>query len=529
MNNNLENQDASIETDVCVIGGACSGMTAAICAIEKGAKKVTLIEKTQRLGGTLGVCGGFFAVESPAQKRLGIHHNADECFSDLIQLLYWNCDARLVRNWMCDCGESVRWLESKGLYFNIVEPFQGLRKFCRSTYHVCNQDNLRTGLHMLRALKAECLRLGVDIHLETQARHLVQDASGRVVGVLASKNGQPLRIKAGNTIIATGSISANKDLIARFYQGDDYKGIQIMSEIPHNTGDGLLMAEEIGAKIGDLSTLYIGPHNHGAGHSELTGMFIRRPQSLKVNRNGERFVDEGVWTNSNFGWMVSYATDKQPGKMSWVIFDDRMVKDMIARNERIGYFEYMSATQDVISHRKNTPLTSGANAELDSKYDFYFEKDYQGEWLENLMQDIESEKAAGRVKICQTVEEIADWIGAKAATLKDTLDRYNTFCHNGYDADFLKQPCHLIPLETPPYYVFQGPSGIDTCIGGIHVNYRLEVIDKQHLPIPGLYAAGVCTSGWLNGGYGFYGSELSFTLYSGRTAGANAAQNSRQL
>ena len=63
MNSNLQRNDAIIETDVCVIGGACGGMAAAICAVENGAERVTLIEKTKRLGGTLGVCGGFFAVE----------------------------------------------------------------------------------------------------------------------------------------------------------------------------------------------------------------------------------------------------------------------------------------------------------------------------------------------------------------------------------------------------------------------------------------------------------------------------------
>jgi len=523
MNTNLQKQDTIIATDVCVIGGACSGMAAAICAVENGAKKVTLIEKTKRLGGTLGVCAGFFAVESPAQKRLGIHNTADECFSDLIQLLYWNCDAKLVRNWMCDSRETVRWLESKGLYFDIVAPLQGLKDFCRSTFHVCSKDNIRTGMHILKVLKAECQRLGIEIFLETRAQHLLQDNAGRVTGVLATQSDKTVHINAKNTIIATGSISANKELISRFYQGEDYENLQIMSKIPHNTGDGLIMAEEIGAKIGNLSTLYIGPHNHGVGHSELTGMFIRRPQSLKVNRNGERFIDEGVWTNSNFGWMVSYATDKQPGKMSWVIFDDKMIKDMISKNECISYFEFMSASQDAV--HKNKQTTSG-DTPVDEKYSFYHEKDYKGAWLENLIEDIETEKAAGRVKICDTVEAIAEWIGSDVNTLKDTMARYNMFCHNGYDADFLKQPRHLIPLETPPYYVFQGPSGVDTFIGGIHINHRLEVIDKNQRAIPGLYAAGVCTSGWLNGGYAFYGSELGFTLYSGRTAGTNAAKNS---
>jgi succinate dehydrogenase/fumarate reductase flavoprotein subunit len=522
MNAKTEKIDATIETNVCVIGGACAGMSAAVSAVENGAKKVTLIEKTKRLGGMLGVCGGFFGVESPAQQRLGIHHTADECFADLVQLLYWNCDARLVRDWMCQSGDTVRWLESKGLYFDIVAPFQGLKEFCRSTHHVATGDgNARTGIQMLRALKAECQRLGIETLMETRAQQLIRDGSGRVTGVLAAQGDKTVRINAKNTVIATGSISANKELIARFYGGEDYDDFQIMSRIPHNTGDGLIMAEEIGAKIGNLSTLYIGPHNHGAGHSELTGMFIRRPHSLKVNRNGERFIDEGIWTNSNYGWMVSYATDRQPGKMTWVIFDDRMIKDMIAKNERIGLFEAISDKD--IGHK---PSESEPTGEVDEKFDFFREKEYKGEWLENLMEDIESEAAAGRVKVCQTIEEIAAWIGADAETLKNTLARYNTHCHNGYDADFLKQPCHLVAMETPPYYVFQGPSGIDTCIGGIHINYRLEVIDRGHRTIPGLYAAGVCTSGWLNGGYGFYGSELSFTLYSGRQAGANAARNS---
>jgi fumarate reductase flavoprotein subunit len=526
MNDKSIGLETTIETDVCVIGGAASGLCAAISAAEKGAK-VTIIEKTKRLGGTLGVCFGLFAVESPAQQRLGIHHTADECFADLVQLLYWNCDAKLVRNWMCESGDAIRWLESKGLNFDAVVPFQGLKEFCRSTYHVCSQSNSRTGMQILRALKAEVQRLGIRVLLETRASHLIKDSSGKVTGVTAIQGGTTLQINSKSTILATGSISANKELIARFYQGDDYKDLQIMSGIPHNTGDGLIMAEEIGAKIGNLSTLYIGPHNHGPGHSELTGMFIRRPHSIKINRNGERFIDEGVWTNSNFGWMVSYAVDKQPGKMTWVIFDDRMIQDMISKNEFVGNFEYMSA-KDIGYHQKATPNTEGsANFEGDEKYAFYGQKKYRGVWLENLMDEIESEKAAGRVKICQTVEEIAAWTGADLPNLKKTLARYNMFCHNGYDADFLKKSCHLIPLETPPYYVFQGPSGIDTCIGGIHVNYRLEVINKESRTIPGLYGAGVCTSGWLNGGYGFYGSELGFSVYSGRTAGSNAADYSR--
>lgn len=183
-----------------------------------------------------------------------------------------------------------------------------------------------------------------------------------------------------------------------------------------------------------------------------------------------------------------------------------------------------SASQH-ITKQKARHRTEARDPDMDERYDFYYAKDHQGTWMENLPGDIEAEAAAGRVKICHTVDDMASWIDCEARALNETLSRYNSFCHNGYDGDFLKQPRHLIPLETPPYYVFRGFSGIDTGVGGIHVNNQLHVIDGDQRPIRGLYAAGVCTSGWLNKGYAFYGSELSFTLYSDRSAGANAARS----
>jgi len=67
----------------------------------------------------------------------------------------------------------------------------------------------------------------------------------------------------------------------------------------------------------------------------------------------------------------------------------------------------------VVRRHKVRQSPEGSDSEVAAKYDFYHEKDYRGDWLENLMEDIES-KAAGRVKICQNVEEIAAWIGANA-------------------------------------------------------------------------------------------------------------------
>lgn len=508
-----------LEADVCVVGGSSSGMPAAINAADKGSK-VVLLEKTKRLGGTLGVCCGFFGVESPAQKRLGIHDTAEDCFREIIQLLYWNCDARLVHSWLNDSGESVRWLESLGMEFDVVEPFQGLHKYCRSTYHTIEveEGSGRPGVQILRGLMKAVEERDIDVLYSTRATRLVTDEAGAVIGVEAEDGQGLLLVKAKATVLATCSICNNKEMI-QTYMGRDYEGVQIMARVPHNTGDGITLAKGAGARTGDISGLYIGPHNHGPGFSELTGMLIRRPHSLKLNKAGERFLDEGLWTNSNFGWMESFAIDKQPEQMSWVVFDEKILNDMVVKNEEISLFEHLAATQECINKNRK----KNNRDVVDDKFAFYDAAEFEGYWMEGLWQEIEKEIAGGRCKKCSDAEEIAQFIGCKRPhAVQKSLERYNKFCRSGYDADFLKAPEHLLELN-PPYYVFKGFSGVDAFIGGVHINYELKVVDPDMDPIPGLYAAGVCTSGWLNGGYAYYGTELSFCFFSGRNAGRNAA------
>ena len=145
-------------------------------------------------------------------------------------------------------------------------------------------------------------------------------------------------------------------------------------------------------------------------------------------------------------------------------------------------------------------------------------------WLADLDKGIPEEASKGRAKIANTWDEIAKYIDCDPETLKNTIAQYNSYCTNKYDAEFLKDPEHLLPLTTPPYYAIQGYSGIDTCIGGIRTNHNLEVVNKKFNPIKGLYAAGVAVGNWLSIGYGPFGSCFSFTTFSGYAAGSNAAK-----
>lgn len=347
---------------------------------------------------------------------------------------------------------------------------------------------------------------------------MLKDDKGKICGVEAEGNGEILEIHAKAVIIATGSISNNPEMIKE-YTGRDYEGVQIMAKVSHNTGDGVLLAKEAGAKRAEISALYIGPHNHGKGCSELTGMLIRRPYGIKINRAGDRFIDEGLWTNTDFGWMESYSIDRQPGQVCWAVFSEDLLNEMVEKNEEIGLFEHLAATLDCINKKKkNTD-----HSLIDSRFDFYDDSEFKGYWMEGLWEEIEKEIQNGRCRKCMNAKEIAEFTGCRyPERIQRTLERYNLFSRNGYDADFQKASEHLGELH-PPYYVFLGKSGVDTFIGGVPINYELNVVDEDLYPIEGLYGAGVCTSGWLNNGYAFYGSELSFSFYSGRNAGIQAA------
>ena len=104
--------------DIVVIGAGGAGLPAVVRATEAGAK-VILLDKRKSLGGTARPAGGFFAVESPAQKRLGIRTTADELWKMHIEISNWRCDARIVHNWFNESGDMVRWLEEKGLKFYV--------------------------------------------------------------------------------------------------------------------------------------------------------------------------------------------------------------------------------------------------------------------------------------------------------------------------------------------------------------------------------------------------------------------------
>ena len=139
-----------------------------------------------------------------------------------------------------------------------------------------------------------------------------------------------------------------------------------------------------------------------------------------------------------------------------------------------------------------------------------------------LEKGLQEQADKGRVKISDTWDGVADWMGVDRKVLKATIDEYNTACDQGHDPLFAKDQRYLVPLRTPPYYAVKCDTDFHNTVGGIKINENMEVIDKQDNPIPGLYAVGVDAGGWSSDVYHALGFAIGFALNSGRIAGENA-------
>ncbi len=503
--------------DLVVIGSAASGLSCAVKAHQLGVKEVLVLEKMSDTGGCSKFAGQINGFDTPVQKRQGFYYSADQAFKDVIQFYNWNCDAKLVRKWICGTGENIRWLEDElGVEFAGVNAMNDRPDKNRLTMHSVPRipgTGKFTGYRIIEALLNYCKTNGIEVLTKTPAKKLVkEEKTGAIKGVVAEgPDGGKIEIEAKAVMLATGSIGGSKEMIKRFYGDQGYEDLEIMSSFPHNTGDGIVMAEEVGAAAGRIHSVFIGPHNHFKGASEVVGAVTRRPHGIKVNKMGERFVDESLCSESEFGWMLSANLDRQPGRIGYTIIDQALLDRMIEkRREKVYCVDFGAIAANEIP-------TFGETEALPD------EKDLTS-WILLFEKHVKMEEAAGRAKICNTLEEIAAYIGCDFRTLRETFDTYNLCCKNGHDHELLKAPEYLYALETPPYYVLNGPSGMDSCIGGLNVNHRQQVLDKGGMPIKGLYAGGVLTSTWLNGLYTFFGSEMSYSVFSGRNAAKEVSE-----
>jgi len=479
---------SKLQADVIVVAGGAAGLSAAVAAAQQGAS-VIVFEKGATTGGTGNMGMGPFGVESRLQKLKQMGPTRDEAFKIFMDYTHWRVDARLVRTYIDKAATTIGWLEDLGVEF--VEPasyFPG----GHFTWHIVKPETGEPGPFasgtMMRIMTEKAKELGVQIHLQAPVKKLLK-REGRIAGVIAEdRSGEPIEAEANAVIIATGGFGDNPDMIKK-YTGYEWGKDFFSFRIPGLAGDGIRMAWEAGAAPSEMSVEMIYALPGQVAPPLMMSLF--QPHMI-VNLDGERFLDEGILHNTTF---AGNAINLQRERTAFVIFDERIKRHM----ETVG-LDIVSPVMRVMV----PPPIDGLIAEAR-------EQGFQG------------------VFVADTIEELAAQTGIDPAGLARTIDEYNGFCRQGNDDLFNKSHELLRPIETPRFYAGKLLPGAYGTLGGIKINERTEVLDKQWRPIPGLYAAGTDACTIYGDSYVFVlpGNTMGFAINTGRIAAEEAVAFSK--
>ena len=447
-----EKDKKDLDTDVVIIGAGGAGMTAAINTAQAG-KDVILLEKMPYAGGnTTKATGGMNAAETHYQAEQGIDDSVEQFVEDTMEGGHNINDKDLVTTLAENSAEAIDWLDSIGAPLPKVS-FSGGATNAR--IHA-PEDGSGVGAYLVTSLLKKMDELDINVMYDTKATSLISK-DGTVTGVKAESKDTEYTINAKAVILATGGFGNNEDMIVQYRK--DLKGT-VTTSAPGITGDGIVMAEDVGADLVDIEQIQLHPTVEQKTSMLITES-VRGDGAILVNQDGKRFTDELLTRD-----VVSAAELEQPGSYAYIIFDQRL---------RDG----LKAIEKYVS----TGIT------------------VQGD----------------------TIEELAEKIDVDPATLAETLKNWNQYVADQNDPDFGRTTGMDQDLSQAPFYAIKIAPGIHHTMGGVHIDTDAQVIDKDGNPIPGLFAAGEVVGG-VHGGNRLGGNAVADIVVFGKIASESAVE-----
>jgi fumarate reductase flavoprotein subunit len=478
-----------MKCDLLVLGAGGAGLIAGVKAKDLGVKDVLILEKAEKPGG----CTWFSGASPMPDNSTPVQR--DDLFRLLMKHLYWNVNPKLIRNaietsaplwnWfstVCDVTDmypntSSQQAPSGGITMKPDETdprgimtflIAGPMKMPQGERHINKKSKDPSigpgsaGSWFVTKMLGACEKMGIKILTSTRATDFITDANGGVTGVFAETKDGRLQVNCKACVAASGGFGADMDRLKKRWPtllGGENRFHRF--SCPTDTGDAIDMAEKIGIKIDweDMNILFGGVAHHPYSGSIVE--FVRNPEIVFVNLNGERFVDEDLGMGS------TYVMTKQPKSQMYFIADHDMV-DMFGKRLITG-----QPARDAML------------------------KDYWADVAYEVALD-EGGAPGNHTKKGDTLEELGKKMGVDPKTFVKTIETYNQYCDNKRDLDYAKKPEYLIPIRKPPFYAFFGQRFLETTHGGLVVNENMEVLkdrDKKDI-IPGLFCAGDASGGW---------------------------------
>lgn len=531
--------------DVVVVGSGGAALVAATLAHDQGSE-VLVVEKASMLGGTTAVSGG--GIWLPGNHKMaeaGIEDSREAALTYIQRVTSGRVpDPELVEVFVDTAPEMLRYLEDKTPVRTHISPlpdyywpwgFEGAipqparcveadpypvgtelpewkdRIVSRGTLMSLGKATTLTedfmpktpeleaelarreaedirpkGAAFIAMLFKGLLERGVEVQLSSPANRLVTDADGDVIGVQVDHDGRLTAIGARKgVVLACGGFEWNPELVST-HIGYDVKPLSPGD----NTGDGLVMATEVGAELGNLNSYWGTPVMFDpeiTRDGDLVPQFEwgrGAPSSIIVNRKGERFANEALPYNDFPKAWGRYDTERVefPNSIPGFLIFDQTVRD----------------SQQLLSMRPGQPTP-------------------------------------GWVAVADTIAELAERVGIDSEALVATVERYNEHAANGEDPDFdrhrfgLMGPGQVAPIVNGPFYALEIWPGMLGTNGGPRIDANAQVRRRGGGLIGGLYAAGNTAAnvfGWAYpSGGGTIGNGTVMGYRAGRHVGSQPARD----
>ena len=429
------------EYDVLVVGAGPAGLSVALHAAADGLR-VLVVEKDDRIGGTLHLSGGHLAAGGTSRQReLGIVDSPAAHLEDIRRISHGTAREDLTTLVAEHAPETHEWLAERGFAFapetpRIVyghEPYTTAR-----TYY--GKDE---GASILEVLRAELDASSVEVWLRAPVTGLLTDGPA-VVGAEVYVDGGEVEVRAPAVVLATGGYGADAELF------EELEGAPLVSAAARtSTGDGLHLGMSVGAALQGE-----GLHLPSFGglpdpqsprranwHDRQVLTTERPPAEIYVDRTGARWVAEDEPSID----VKERALVQVPEQTFWTVFDDAALTQS-------------TGSAAMVVGREPDEVRAMAN---------------------------------GRpgVHAADSLPELAALAGIDPEGLVAAVARYNAAVTAGVDAAFGRT--HLpAPIATAPYYAIRNHAITLVTFQGLDIDDSCAVRTEAGETVPGLYAVG---------------------------------------
>jgi predicted oxidoreductase len=552
-----ETSGTDTAADAIVIGAGLAGLVATAELIEAGKHVVVLEQEPEASfgGQAWWSFGGLFLVNSPEQRRMGVHDSVELAHQDWFASADFDREEDVWgRQWAeaylaFAAGEKRAWLHGKGVRFF---PVVGWAE--RGGYTATGHGNSVPRFHVTWGTGPGVLepfvtavRAGVDAGLVTVLfRHQVDELiveNGTVVGAAGSiladddaQRGAPsnrdvigdFSVRAGAVIVASGGIGGNHELVrAAWPEWLGTPPTEMLSGVPeHVDGRMLAISQAAGANAinGDRMWHYVeGITNYAPVWAHHGIRILPGPSSMWFDATGSRLpvpLFPGFDTLGTLEHLRSTGYD-----YSWFVLTQSIIEKEFALS---GSEQNPDLTGKSVRMLLRQRLGKGAPPPVEA---------FKAQGPDFVVADTLDELFEGMRALSPEAELDTDKIRYELEARDRELD--NGFSKDAqltalrgarrYRGDKLirvAKPHKILDPAHGPLIAVKLHVITRKSLGGLQTDLSSRVLDTAGAPIPGLYAAGE-VAGFGGGGVHGYraleGTFLGGCLFSGRVAGRAVA------